>query len=203
MKNNEAKKKKNEIVQSGRWNEIAIEITLAIITVISLPSTILSIGDNVEKEFFWKMIVAIVVTIVVAILLFIFYKNKIDINKKSYISESEYIREQKINQINKVVFDSLYKSNSTKVREVFRYTYGKVPEWNPINYRDNVLVYDVHEQIRSILISIEEVVINIDPERFNEKNVSVELVYCYPRDAKKTTLPLGKEFKKRKDILGN
>lgn len=162
----EAEKKKNKIMQRNKRNDVVIEIILAIITVISVPSTILSLKEDVEKYGLMIMCGAMIIMIVVAAFLFIFFKRKIANIKKSYISEAEYIREQKINQINRGVFESLNKSSSSKVREIFRYTYGKVPEWNPINYRDNVLVYDVHEQIRSILISIEQVVISIGNQQF-------------------------------------
>ena len=49
----------------------------------------------------------------------------------------------------------------------------------------NQLVYDVHEQIRNILKSLQNIVINIDPERFNDKNVSVDLVCCYPEEVER------------------
>ena len=195
----DAEKKKNKIMQRNKRNDVVIEIILAIITVISVPSTIVSLREDVGKYGLKTMCGVLIITIVVAVFLFVFFKRKIAIIKKSYISEAEYIREQKINQINKGVFESLNKSSSSKVREIFRYTYGKVPEWNPINYRDNVLVYDVHEQIRSILISIEQVVISIDPERFNENNVSVELVYCYPENNKEGQLPISKRLEDKEN----
>ena len=66
------------------------------------------------------------------------------------------------------MLDSIKQEVEAKVREIFRYTYDSVAEWNPINYRDNVIIYDIHEQLRSILISIEKVIININPERFND-----------------------------------
>lgn len=88
--------------------------------------------------------------------------------------------------------------NSSKARETLRYTYGTVPEWNPIDYQSNVLLYDVHEQIRSILISLKKVVISIDADRFDDQNVSVELVYCYPEeDENKGNLPIPASSGKR------
>lgn len=109
-----------------------------------------------------------------------FYKLKAIRNKNE--TQAELNRERKINSVNRAVFESLNQINMSKVRETLRYTYGCVPEWNPIDYTHNILTYDVHEQIRAILISLKQVVIGLDPSRFNDHNVSVELVYCYPED---------------------
>lgn len=122
------------------------------------------------------------VSSIVSLIVWSLYFIKAYIYGKGIKTQREYLREQKINQVNQAVFAALYKANSSKIRETFRYTYGTVPKWNPIDYRTNVLVYDVHEQIRSILTSLKDCVIDIDPERFNDNNVSVELVYCYPED---------------------
>lgn len=107
------------------------------------------------------------------------YWKKNEIYQENRVTKYQYNRAKKINEISKAVFVAMNSANSAKTREVLRYTYGKVPEWNPINYLDNVLLYDIHEQIRSILISLKNIVISIDPLRFNDKNVSVELVYTY------------------------
>lgn len=94
----------------------------------------------------------------------------------------------------------LYIVRIQQIAEIFRYTYGTVADWNPINYRENVLVYDVHEQIRSILKSLEGCIINIDPDRFNDRNVTVGLVYCYPcGNHSESKLPLDKTLKKHEN----
>lgn len=77
-------------------------------------------------------------------------------------------------------FLALQKANSRKTQEVMRYTYGKVAKWNPINYYRNLVTYDIHEQIRSILISLRDLIIDMDETgRLNSDNVTVDLLYCY------------------------
>jgi len=165
-----ANKQKWKSLITEWWNEavaLICEFALAIIAILELRDT--ESMPCVLKVFF-------------ASLILITYFIQIYCLWHKRYRKQDYKKEQKINQINKVVFSSLYDSNSSKLQEIFRYTYGTVPKWNPIDYSENIIVYDVHEQIRSILVSIERAVIAIDPERFSDRNVSVELVYCYPRD---------------------
>ena len=84
--------------------------------------------------------------------------------------------------IDKAVFASLNSANAAKVRSTLRFTYGNVHDWNPINYRKNVLVYDVHEHIRTILLNLRDVIIQTSPERLHEDNVTVDLIWCYPKE---------------------
>lgn len=83
-------------------------------------------------------------------------------------------------QLASSVFSAIQDLNGDKVRLIFRHTYGCVSEWEPINYHNNILVYDVHEQIRSILVRIKELIVHSNPNVFNNDNVRVDLVYCYP-----------------------
>ena len=77
-------------------------------------------------------------------------------------------------------FVALRNANIRKTLEVMRYTYGKVSNWNPINYYKNMATYDIHEQLRGILISLRDLVIDLDDTgALNSDNVSVELIYSY------------------------
>ena len=126
---------------------------------------------------------AVAIILVFAILSCYFIKRRIQ--RKLRISDREFVAEKKKNQIKNSVFHALHEANTGKINATLRYTYGKVALWNPINYEMNRLVYDVHEQIRNILKSLQNIVINIDPERFNDKNVSVDLVCCYPEEVER------------------
>lgn len=126
----------------------------------------------------WLFLILVLLSVILGVLFLCKFKS---VRQKS-ATEAELNREKKINAVNRAVFESLNQINMSKVRETLRYTYGCVPEWNPIDYTHNVLAYDVHEQIRAILISLKQVVIGLDTSRFNDHNVSVELVYCYPED---------------------
>ena len=181
---NNAKQKKARFNYDEEQIDYLLNVVLTIITLSSaftLVDDILTMifGENVPA---WAKLLSLVLLFALAIFVHKLLWKICEYLSKRKVIEKDYNREKKINQINGALFDSLYRANSEKTRGIFRYTYGNVPKWNPINYRDNILVYDVHEQIRSILISLENVVISIDPERFNDRNVSVEFIYCYPSD---------------------
>lgn len=180
-----AKMRENDIKIREQIVDYAIAIILAFVSIISIPSALFSFCEflNLDGSIYKIAIgIIILITTVVALAIARLYLLKNQMIKKHRISEIDYIREMKINEINKNVFKTLYDINSTKKRSILRHICGSVSKWNPINYHENMAVYDIHEQIRSILIYIRECVIRIDPDRFNDRNVSVELVYCYPLD---------------------
>lgn len=70
-------------------------------------------------------------------------------------------------------------ANEAKARTIQQMTYGRVPEWHPMNFQDNVLVYDVHEHLRTILIEIRNAVLTYSGKS-DADMVTVDLAYCYP-----------------------
>lgn len=80
------------------------------------------------------------------------------------------------------------KSNEAKTRNILQLTYGRVPKWRPFNFRKNVLVYDIHEQLRTLLVEIRDSVLMLSDETDSDK-VTVDLVYCYPDDTYSGRLP--------------
>lgn len=103
----------------------------------------------------------------------------------NFVQRKKVYRYQKsliIEKIDKAVLSSLNSANAAKVRSTLRFTYGNVHDWNPINYWKNVLVYDVHEHIRTILLNLRDVIIQTSPERLHEDNVTVDLIWCYPKE---------------------
>lgn len=64
-----------------------------------------------------------------------------------------------------------------------------VAEWNPINYDKNVLIYEVHDQIRSVLIGLKELIIEIT-EGLSSDQVFVDLMYCHPSKEYNTHIPI-------------
>lgn len=85
-------------------------------------------------------------------------------------------------------FLALQDANRNKTREIMRYTYGEVGKWDHINYFRNLLMYDIHEQIRYILISLRDLIINNDRQhRFDKDNITVDLLFSYG-DFKTTNL---------------
>ena len=169
----------------------------------SLSAQVKKIDDRLSTQVFWFSIVALLISIftvfqalwsviltiafgVSAIILAVFillnYRKKRHLHQSLIVSDRELKAEKKKNQILNSVFQSLQEANTGKIFGTLRYTYGKVSDWNPINYEKNWLVYDVHDQLRTILKSLQRVVINIAPDRFNDKNVSVDLICTYPED---------------------
>lgn len=83
-------------------------------------------------------------------------------------------------------------ANAAKTRSILQMTYGCVPEWHPINFRQNILVYDVHEQLRAILIAIRDAVCNF-ANGIDFDAVTVDLVYCYPDKEHNDILPVSQD----------
>lgn len=199
-----------EQLTNKNWNELrdlsidlGIAILLAIIAIVSFCFSIIT----TELDAYWRWI-SFAAAFVIGVLLAGLYLFKWRIVAKRAVTKTELLKEKKINAINSAIFDSLNQLNMSKVRETLRFTYGSVSEWNPMSYSNNVLTYDVHEQIRAILISIKQVVIGIDPSRFNDHNVTVDLIFGYPEKNEEIKKEKNEEIKKWKlissgDISGN
>lgn len=83
-------------------------------------------------------------------------------------------------------------ANEAKARAIQQITYGHVPEWHPIDFHENVLVYDVHEQLRTILIEIRNAVLAY-AKKTDFDMVTVDLAYCYPDAIYNGALPTSRE----------
>lgn len=83
-------------------------------------------------------------------------------------------------------------ANEAKARAIQQITYGHVPEWHPIDFNENVLVYDIHEQLRTILIEIRNAVLAYAKETDFDM-VTVDLAYCYPDSGYNGALPTSRE----------
>lgn len=83
-------------------------------------------------------------------------------------------------------------ANEAKARAIQQITYGHVPEWHPIDFNENVLVYDVHEQLRTILIEIRNAVLAYAKETDFDM-ATVDLAYCYPDAIYNGALPTSRE----------
>ena len=108
--------------------------------------------------------------------------------RKHYNSHNYYSESKRITDI---LLTSLKRMDSAKTNSILRSTYGTVPYWHPIDYCNNVLVYDVHEHLRDICIKIKESIIEIAPQELNDDMVTVDIAFKYPSDI---------EFLKNKNI---
>ena len=104
------------------------------------------------------------------------------------ITKRDYLIMCQQEELSKATLLAQQKSNEAKTRSILQLTYGRVPEWRPFNFRKNVLVYDIHEQLRTLLVEIRDSVLMLSGETDSDK-VTVDLVYCYPDDNYSGRLP--------------
>lgn len=122
------------------------------------------------------------VAVVLKILLFCYSRTTYQKFKKAELSD----------KLSSAMLDVEYKANAYKTRHVLQITYGNIPVWHPFNFYENVLVYDVHEQIRTILLELKNAIISITPG-LDSDSVAVDLVYCYPDNKYNGQLPADKD----------
>ena len=105
-----------------------------------------------------------------------------------HMTKKNYLLMCRQEALSKATLLAQQKSNEAKTRNLLQLTYGRVPEWRPFNFRKNVLVYDIHEQLRTLLVEIRDSVLALSDETDSDK-VTVDLVYCYPDDTYSGRLP--------------
>ncbi len=105
-----------------------------------------------------------------------------------HMTKKNYLLMCRQEALSKATLLAQQKSNEAKTRNILQLTYGRVPEWRPFDFRKNVLVYDIHEQLRTLLVEIRDSVLTLSDETDSDK-VTVDLVYCYPDDNYSGRLP--------------
>lgn len=105
-----------------------------------------------------------------------------------HMTKKNYLLMCRQEALSKATLLAQQKSNEAKTRNILQLTYGRVPEWRPFDFRKNVLVYDIHEQLRTLLVEIWDSVLTLSDETDSDK-VTVDLVYCYPDDNYSGRLP--------------
>ena len=105
-----------------------------------------------------------------------------------HMTKKNYLLMCRQEALSKATLLAQQKSNEAKTRNILQLTYGRVPEWRPFNFRKNVLVYDIHEQLRTLLVEIRDSVLALSDETDSDK-ATVDLVYCYPDDTYSGRLP--------------
>lgn len=93
-----------------------------------------------------------------------------------HMTKKNYLLMCRQEALSKATLLAQQKSNEAKTRNILQLTYGRVPEWRPFNFRKNVLVYDIHEQLRTLLVEIRDSVLALSDETDSDK-VTVDLVY--------------------------
>lgn len=177
------KRKKNVIKQLKiivKKREIVISILSALS---SLLFSFVSFGFALVTEkkdlVFWSLSVitgvAFTMGIISLVLLFSNFKQVKKYQKDyCYYSESKRIADALLTAMKRTEFE--------KTNSILRSTYGNVPDWHPINYNENVLIYDVHEQLRKICVEIKQMIVSLVPNELNDDMVTVDIAFKYPSD---------------------
>lgn len=117
---------------------------------------------------------------------------KIAILISNHITMADFRRLQLSEELSASTLLAQQHANEAKARAIQQITYGHVPEWHPIDFHENVLVYDVHEQLRTILIEIRNAVLAY-AKKTDFDMVTVDLAYCYPDTIYNGALPTSRE----------
>lgn len=151
-----------------------ITFALAVASLIIGDENGIVAGRSIRRVAFWVALFAIGLQFFVAML--------------ERVTKRKYLIMCRQEALSKATLLAQQKSNEAKTRNILQLTYGRVPEWRPFNFRKNVLVYDIHEQLRTLLVEIRDSVLALSDETDSDK-VTVDLVYCYPDDTYSGRLP--------------
>ncbi|MBQ1659385.1 MAG: hypothetical protein II059_06020 [Clostridia bacterium] len=159
-------KKNNGRTYKHIWDTYIVDVVDFILVLVGIV-----IGLFAKNQAVFRIALIITAIAVVARIVLMIYRGRTLPNYNRLLRQERY---------SNGTFLALQNANWRKTQEVMRYTYGKVATWNPINYYRNLLTYDIHEQIRSILISLRDLIIDMDESgRLNSDNVTVDLLYFY------------------------
>lgn len=165
-----------------RWfYRVGLSLLVAVLTfVLTIMSLIMEnesgivVGNSIRKAAFVVALVAAAGQFAASMFKHMTKKNYLLMCRQEALSKATLLAQQK--------------SNEAKTRNILQLTYGRVPEWRPFDFRKNVLVYDIHEQLRTLLVEIRDSVLMLSDETDSDK-VTVDLVYCYPDDTYSGRLP--------------
>lgn len=155
-----------------RWVDWAAALVNVVLAVVSL---MLALQDNHDWSGWY---VILIVLCCLSVTLFILEGILIRYERKK---RQDYVYYVASSRISDLVLRSIRKVHFAKTNYILQSTYGSMPEWHPINYSVNTLVYDVHEQLRKIVHCMKEVVLELRKE-FTEDIVTVDVIYQYPLD---------------------
>ena len=185
-----------------KWNECTHPLLEAIVDTLVLLFSIVTTVIGLRQDIFrWWLGCLITVLIIVTITI---YKISSLIRQIRHLKTYEQYK--KSQEVSVATLQAAKDAHVLKRRTILQSTYGTVPKWHPTNYIDNVLVYDVHEHIRSILYGLQKLIINTT-DTLNDDEVTVDLIYCYPSDGEYNgTLPMKvpveeKQETKKKDEI--
>lgn len=96
--------------------------------------------------------------------------------------ENNYIYYAESKKISTALLVALKRTDFDKTTAILQSTYGHVYEFHPMDYCKNILIYDIHQHLRTICIRMKEMIISLAPNKFNDDMVTVDITYRYPSD---------------------
>lgn len=99
---------------------------------------------------------------------------------KKYENNYHYYVESK--RITTALLTAAKRTDFAKTCSILQATYNNVNKWHPIDYCQNILVYDVHQHIRDLCIQLKELFVSLMPDELTDDMVTVDLVYEYPSE---------------------
>lgn len=151
-----------------------LTFVLAIMSLIMGNESGIAVGNSIRKVAVWVAFAAAA--------------GQFTASMFKHMTKKKYLLMCRQEALSKATLLAQQKSNEAKTRNILQLTYGRVPEWRPFDFRKNVLVYDIHEQLRTLLVEIRDSVLMLSDETDSDK-VTVDLVYCYPDDTYSGRLP--------------
>lgn len=178
------KKDKSKAVKEMKYNvarrqERASSLSVISALGLSLVSICMAFTQGIYKKSVWMFVFLTVVFGFVGLLSIWLYLLNIT-NVRKYLEDYNYYSESK--RISDALLAAVKRTGYAKTTSILRSTYGTVPNWHPIDYCKNVLVYDVHEHLREICVRMKELIVNLDPQEFNDDMVTVDIAFEYPSD---------------------
>lgn len=159
-----------------RWHEqflsIADRTVDFLMIVFTVLSTFQSINTDEQRTGMHYFLAVLAIVLVVAKAIF---------GITHWLDNGKYAGIRKAEDLSSSTLMAFNEAHTLKRRCILQSTYGRVPKWHPTDYTQNVLVYDVHEQIRSILYGLQKLIVDTT-EGMSEDQVTVDLVYCYPKE---------------------
>ena len=167
---------KYNVVRRQRW-ETGLNVVSAF--GLSVVSILLAFEQEDSITFLGIYVSLTVVFAAMGVTSIILYLLNIE-NIKKYQEDYNYYSESK--KISDALLAAVKRTGYAKTTSILRSTYGTVPNWHPIDYCKNVLVYDVHEHLREICVRMKELIVNLNPKEFNDDMVTVDIAFEYPSD---------------------
>lgn len=192
------KQEENKIIKKMKYSISNMDRVAVILNAIgTLGISVLPLLNECinEKMWFYRIVFAVCLLIVGSSVLLHIYSFR---KTRKYEEKYNYYIESK--KISTALLTALKRTDYEKTLDILKSTRGSTPEWNPINYEDNVLVYNIHQHLHEICIQLKELVVDISSKQLNDDMVTVDIAFQYPSDEKyikkdgKESNTIGKTF---------